>query len=360
MSIQVLERSAEALRLMEQVLRGGSPLAPEYPLVFGPEAQGRVVLLREDGQARASCATLVRDLVLPGDDLRVGLIGSVSTAAQHRGRGLASRTLAAAEEALRAEGCLVALLWADDAGFYARRGYGDVGREVVLPLEPELEQLLPLPSGVREADPARDAEALHGLYLQHRRRVRRSLAETAASLAMPGLRTLVRMRRGKVVAYACEGRGHDLEGVVHEWGGPCEDVLACLAAHLAAQRAREPQGGLFLLAPHAGSELVRRLTRTGAQAILGILAQGKLLDPSAALECIASHGAGRVEFERLDAEHWLLSHGRRRVELDLAALREILLAPRAERAALTQLEQGLDLAFEGLPLTPFLWGLDSI
>ncbi len=360
MTIQVLERSEDGLRLMQRVLRDGEALAPEYPLVFGAGAPGRVAVLREHGATRSACALLPRELVFPGGELRVGLIGSVSTETSHRGRGLASRTLDAAEGALRDQGCLAALLWADDGAFYVRRGYGPVGNEVVLPLEPELESLLPLPGGVRPADPRSDATAVHALYLRHARRVRRSLAETAASLAVPGMRTLVRVHRGKLVAYACEGRGRDLQGVVHEWGGAVEDVAACLRAILSARLGLDPRAGVFLLAPHAHGELVRRLARLGAAPIGGILAQGKLLDPDGALERIAGHARARLDLERVSAERWSLARGNRRIELGLEELRALLLAPRASRAAVHDLEQRLDVAFPGLPLAPFVWGLDSI
>lgn len=360
MKAAVLERSDAALGLMQRVLRGGTPFAAEYPLVFGPGAPGRVAVLDEDGTTRSACALLARDLVLPAAELRVGLIGSVSTDPGHRGRGLASRTLDAAEGALRAEGCLAALLWADDEAFYARRGYGPVGSEVVLPLEAELEGLLPLPSGVRPADPRADAPAVHALYRRHTRRVRRSAPETAASLTVPGLRTFVRVRRGLIVAYACEGRGQDLRGVVHEWGGTVEDVAACLRAHLALRRRSDPLDALFLLAPHAQGELVRRLTRLGVAPIGGILAQGKLLDPQGALERIAGRASARVDIERIDAERWSMARGTRRVELGSDGMREVLLAPRASRTAVHGLERTLGVEFPGLPLAPFVWGLDSI
>lgn len=360
MKVEVLERSDDALSLMQSVLRGGEALAPEYPLVFGHAAPGSVALLREEGTARSACALLARDLVFPGGKLRVGLIGSVSTDPGHRGRGLATRTLDAAEGVLRGQGCTAALLWADDETFYARRGYGPVGREVVLPLETAFAPLLPLSGGVRPVEPGIDAPAVHALYLRHARRVRRSLSETAASLGVPGMRTLVRVRRGRVVAYACEGRGRDLQGVVHEWGGAVEDVAACLRAHLGARASGGAGDGLFLLAPHPHGELVRRLVRLGAAPVGGILAQGKLLDPDGALERIADHARVRLDLERVAAQTWSLAHGSRRVELGVDGLRELLLAPRGSRAAVIGLERRLGVEFPGLPLTPFVWGLDSI
>ena len=358
MNAFVAPASEEALRLMGRVLRDGADLAPEYPLVFGSVASGNVVALHEDGRVRSACAVLTRELAVAGHDLAVGLIGSVATDAEHRGRGLATRVLDAAETTLRDAGCLLALLWADEPEFYARRGYAEVGREVVVLLAPELADLLPSASRVRELDAARDADAVHSLYMRHRRRVRRSARETAASIAAPGVRTFVAECHGRVVAYACEGRGKDLAGVVHEWGGAPHDVQACLRAHLAARAGHDD--ALFLLAPHAENELVRSLVRVGASAFTGVLAQGKLLDPDGALERIAAHSNTRLDLERVADDRWRVAHGARAVELDAALLRELLVAPRARRDAVAKLERDLDTRFPGLPLAPFLWGLDSI
>lgn len=359
MRVTVQESSPRALALMERVQHAGGDLAAEYPLVFGPAGSGRVVTLGEGGRVLAACTLLERELALPGGGLRVGLIGSVSTDPEHRRRGLASRVLEAAEDELRAKGCLLALLWADDASFYGRRGYAEVGREVVVLVGPELALRLPLPSGVRAADPAEDAPAVHALYRFHRRRARRSFAETAAALETPGLRTLLRVRRGRVVAYACEGRGHDLGGVVHEWGGPAQDVAACLRAHLDVRR-EGCDPALFLLAPHAQGELVRALVRAGAATFPGVLAQGKLLDPDGALERIAGHASARLELERLAPDRWRMAHGARSTERDAAQLRELLIAAHASCDAVRELEQDLGVRFPGLPLAPFVWGLDSI
>ncbi|MEM7518028.1 MAG: GNAT family N-acetyltransferase, partial [Planctomycetota bacterium] len=122
MDITIKDACSNAQSLMERVMRDGESLEPEYPLIFREEMAGRVVSVEAKGKVRSACGILARDLLMPTAKLRAGMIGSVSTDPDHRRQGLASRLLDAAEDGLREEGCLFALLWADDPVFYEKRG----------------------------------------------------------------------------------------------------------------------------------------------------------------------------------------------------------------------------------------------
>ncbi len=348
--------SAAALELIERVMHGTGSVEREYPLVFGENAPGRVVTLEKnaDGEGVLSvCAILVRDLVMPGAKLRVGLIGSVVTDPAARGRGLASRVLARAEAALAAEDCLFALLWADDERFYVKRGWCAVGTEVDWLVPFELAGALPSTSDVREAR-AEDLEALHALYESHPTRVLRSCEETRALLRVPDMRVLVRERAGRPVAYTCEGRGRDFRGVVHEWAGEPADVLSLVHAHL------EVLGhDLVLIAPPSTHALARSLGALGCPFLDGVLGMAKLLRPD-----LAALHIGRLVIDAPsvgDLGATLHIQGpRSRVSLTPLETLAVLLGARGERTATAALEASTGLDLPDLPLAPFLWGLDSI
>ncbi|HVS18757.1 MAG TPA: GNAT family N-acetyltransferase, partial [Planctomycetota bacterium] len=128
-------RVAQARALMERVLRGGASLAEEYPLVFGARAAGELESLEDEGEVRAACALLVRDLVCGHERLRAGLIGSVCTHEAHRRRGLGRRLLERAETRLAELGCTLAVLWADEPGWYERQGWRSAGCELLFQLD---------------------------------------------------------------------------------------------------------------------------------------------------------------------------------------------------------------------------------
>lgn len=359
MSLVVQTSSPEATSLMESVLRSGEPLAAEYPLVFDQDSPGKLVSILHEGAVRSTCATLVRDLETPQGQLRAGLIGSVSTHPSYRRRGLASRVLAKAEEELRSAGCVFSILWADDPDVYRSKGYLPIGLEVDYAMEPSVWCKHETGAEVRPMR-AGDVPIMHALYEQHAFRVRRSLEESAALYAVPEMQVLVKEQADGLAAYACMGRGRDMTGVVHEWAGLSEDVLCLLpvfARNLHEAGAERP---LYVMS-HDRAELNDRLDELGVPSVRGILGLGKLLDAGAALEMILANSGPDADFSAVsEAGGARLRRASASVQLDEPELLQLLCPARGMRGLHRRLENDLGVRLEGLPLTPFLWGLDSI
>lgn len=360
MSVTIRDTAAHAEDLMRTVLRDGAPIAEEYPLIFRPEFPGRVVTLEEPGDGViATCALLVREARVGASKFRMGLIGSVATDPEHRGRGYASRVLARAEEEAASAGCVCTLLWADEPGFYERRGYSPIGTEIDAVITAADLPALPDPTRVREARPE-DAPRLHELYMEHEARLERSVDESLAMLATPGMQTLVRTRDGGPVAYACVGRGADLGNVVHEWGGGANDVLALLRAHL--ERRPPTDRTLFVMLPPTARELISALDRIGAPRATGVLGMGKLVNPQAAADLldtfILSNGSVRVLESASPCLELRGPSGT--CALSPAETMSLLFAPRGEHTTTREVEEQTGLSLPDLPLSPFAWGLDSI
>lgn len=359
MEVAIIEDVTRALSLMEQVMRGGEALAQDYPLVFGRNHAGRAAIALESGEVVSGCALLERELVHEDARLRAGLIGSVSTSPQHRGRGLATAVLERAEQEFLADGCLLALLWAEDPTFYAKRNYQSIGAETDFVLTQELATLLPEAGGVRRATKA-DQSAMHALYRGHRRRAERSLAESQALFDTPGARLVVHEQNGRIDGYACLGCGVDLGGVVHEWAGERDAVLACVRSFLEDRDDIERETPLYLMAPVPAEEVGERLADLGAPWQPGILGMAKLLDEAGAVERIVGAAEETIRAERREAGGWRLEGPTGALELERSELLEVLLSPRGDRRSVARVEEALGARFPELPWTPFLWGLDSI
>ncbi len=100
------ELEPELHKLLNRVLRESHPptILDEYPLVFRPEnADNRRVVI-EDGHVASHAAFLPVDFHVDGVDLRIGVIGSVATHPEYRGRGFGSACVAACEEGIRRTG----------------------------------------------------------------------------------------------------------------------------------------------------------------------------------------------------------------------------------------------------------------
>ena len=359
----------ESRELLERVLRDGAEIASEYPLVFGETSPGRMISIgsgEEHGEVHSACAILARELVTPQARIKVGLIGSVATDPAWQGKGLATRILVEAEAALEREGCHVALLWADDPSFYYVRGYRPLGAEADYVVPRACAARLPRAEGVRVMTDD-DCGTVHALYTQHASRVDRAPEETCALLACPGMETLVLERDGAVVAYACRGRGLDLQDAIHEWGGDVDDVLALLRAHLERrfpdQEPDAEQGRLFLMAPATEGTLHQRLQEAGVEGHLGVLGLGKVLDRQAAATLlndlltpaatVTLDTSGRPDCFRMTA-------GDEDVYLDEDSFLALLLPAYGLDEEVKAFQERFGLEAAPIPLQPFAWGLDSI
>ncbi|MBK7642604.1 MAG: GNAT family N-acetyltransferase [Planctomycetes bacterium] len=358
-----LRQSCDAARgLMERVLRAGAPIAAEYPLVFAGSRHAAFVIDEADGEARSTCALLERELLVRGRKLHAGLIGSVATDPRWRGQGHGASVLAEAEQELARRGALLAILWADDTDYYEKRGWRRFGWEIDFEIPSDCAASMPEPFGVRERRPEDDGQ-LHELYERHPERIARSAEETSALLSCPDMEVLVVERWGRVAGYSCLGRGADMRNVVHEWAGDAQALLTLLREHFARRRDRGVEESLFLIAPPSAVDVAERLEKVGAQMSEGVVGMAKILRPQeagslcaelfdrrAGVHCTAAHEDGTVEF----------TGPKGKVSCTREVLFDLLFAPLADRALVEQVGGKLGVPGIELPLTPFVWGLDSI
>ncbi len=355
---QVKEKHTSALAMIQSVHPAGEDMAAEYPLVFKEGHPGRVLTLGSEGRVDSACAILVRDFLVEGIRIPGGLIGSVSTATEKRNEGLATKILDQAEEALRQEGCIFSLLWADVPQFYCDRGYGPIGAEDDFVISDIIAEGFPYPQGARPRTDA-DTPAIHKLYQAHSARVDRTEDETHDLMNCPGMRTLVLERDGEVCAYACLGRGRDLGDAIHEWGGEPSHVLALVRAHSDERQAQGIKDGLFFMAPPSANDVTYRLTVSGAISRRGLLGLGKILN---------REGAGQLLNDRLGEQgsvdvrpdgFYITGPEDEGLLDDDGCLALLFSAPEAH-SAVTELLERFGLAKAKLPIHPFAWGLDSI
>jgi predicted N-acetyltransferase YhbS len=190
----------------------------------------------------------VRRVTLQGSagPFRAALIGSVATAPGERGRGLAGRLLAEAMADCRRDGLDAAMLWAERPDLYQRAGFAAGRREhcAVIAAEAAVCE-----APVRLATVA-DHAAIHALHEQKPMRVQRSPHESSGLLTTPGMWATVLEQDGAVVAYACCGKGADLQGWWHELGGPDQAVARLLPSAMALIQQAE---GLLILPPYRTS-----------------------------------------------------------------------------------------------------------
>lgn len=190
-------------------------LAKSYPQIFRPEGSALSLGAFLDGELCSHTTYRRVDLHASRGCIRATLVGDVATAPERRGTRLASKILQEVATREQAEGQDCLLLWTDLWDFYARLGFAPAG--VQIELQMHLRQSMDSPL-VRRAGVS-DVLAIADLHAQKPWRVERSLEEIALLLSVANMDCMVLEEGGEVRAYACHGKGLDLQGWWHELGG---------------------------------------------------------------------------------------------------------------------------------------------
>jgi GNAT superfamily N-acetyltransferase len=228
------EQVQQWLPLLDSWLLQGAVYGVQHtwPQLYRADGQGSFFAILDGDELLSHCACRVEEL-RDGDRIqRVGLIGSVATAPDRRGRGLAGQVLHAAIASMECEVDNI-LLWAERPELYAQQGFVKTGEDSCLMLarRPIRNQQFVRPLEIT------DHAQVHALHQSKPRRISRSVRTMSTLLTTPGMNTLVLERGGQVVAYACTGKGADLHGYWHELGGSDEDlaILIPTAMHMTDQ-----------------------------------------------------------------------------------------------------------------------------
>jgi hypothetical protein len=200
-------------------------IANEYPTALSPSNIGNIRVITE-GNVVLSHAVL-KPLIIktPAMIFKVAAIGSVVTDNQQRGQGLSHRILKECLLEAERQDCDIAVLWTNLYDFYRKLDFELAGYEASVVLDNEFSvptQNLKFIKGTQVSP-----EALQRLYSQHTVASVRSAEETRKFLQIPNTCLYTAWdAQGQLAAYAVEGKGADLTGYIHEWGGPVSKLLA--------------------------------------------------------------------------------------------------------------------------------------
>jgi GNAT superfamily N-acetyltransferase len=241
---------------LDQHLRPGGTwsIAAEYPQVFNSANRNNIRVITENDKVIAHA--VVKYLLIKNicGIFKVAAIGSVLTDPAHRNQGLSQKILESCLQAAEKEGADFAVLWTDLYDFYRKMGFELAGTEVSLVIEstPPLAQTNLKFLKTEKVSP----DAILRLYSQHTCGTLRTTDEIRKSLQIPNARVYTAWdQQNQLQAYAVEGKGADLKGYVHEWGGGVASLLPLLA-HI-----RQDSGApLTVISPAHAQNLIRHLS----------------------------------------------------------------------------------------------------
>lgn len=249
----------------------GESFGVDFAPLFEPEALPGSRLLRVNGQIVA-CATLYKVVtVAPNTRLELGIIGAVATDEAYRNQGYSKVILDELEKHARAQNLDGLILWSEKNDFYAKLGFAPAGHMQILSLEGMFAPSKPVPG---QAAQGWNWKQVEKLYDQHLSRLVRTPANWRAIQKISSC-TYVQWlgQDGNTVAYLGFGRGKDMKGIIHEWGGDPVALHALLYSLLRVQP------GLQLLAHPRFAQTISRLLPPTFNSVTGPLALFKPLKP---------------------------------------------------------------------------------
>jgi predicted acetyltransferase len=247
-------------------------IVSEYPIAFSEANRNNIRIITES--ERVLSHAVIRPMIIktPVGLFKVAGLGSVVTSSDHRNQGLSTKIIDSCLDAAKAHGCDFAVLWTDLYEFYRKMGFELAGTEMSVLLDRDV----PLKNNsLRFTESNKVApEAIHRLYSQHSVTSLRTVEETKKYLAIPNSRVYTAWdATGGLKAYAIEGKGADLNGYVHEWGGDVDALLA-LFSNIRKTQNRP----ITIIVPGHSQNLLREFESHGLKINQGFLGMVKILN----------------------------------------------------------------------------------
>lgn len=349
------------IEFLDQTLRpqGTWSIADEYPSALGSQNIHNMRIIANEDQVISHA--VMRPLIVktPSVIFKVGTIGSVVTSDSFRNQGHSSKVLDDCLNLAKQQLCDVALLWTNLYDFYRKLGFELAGQEVSFVFEKELQGVSS--EGLRFSQERNvSPEAIWRLYSQHTVSSVRSPEEIRKFLSIPKTQLYTAWNsQNQLMAFAVEGKGADLTGYIHEWGGQITPLLSLLA-HIRNTR----QQPVTMIVPAHSSNLIQRLRPYASLENLGYLGMIKILNfnqlASKVKRAFRAEGLHQVVLEQRE-NHYLLGYKKELYTLEGdTALVQLLFGP-ARISEMPNFDEETRQALgKLLPLPLWVWGWDSI
>jgi len=333
-------------------------IAAEYPTALTSHNIHNMRIIAEDQKVLSYAVLKPLIIKSPHVIFKVGAIGSVVTEEAYRGQGLSTKIIQDCLKSAAEQSCDIAILWTDLFDFYRKMGFELAGSEISLVVGSEFTAES---QGLRFSSENKvSPDAIYRLYSAHTVNSVRTIEETRKFLSIPQTKVYTAWEAsGQLAAYAIEGKGADLGGYIHEWGGSVSKLLALLS-YIRKEKAQP----FTIISPRHSQNLIHQLQQKGATLNEGFLGMIKIIhfdQLSAKIKrTFRAEGVPDIVLEK-HPEHYLFGVGSEiftiQNETDMVRL---LFGP-VDYSSLGMFKPETVQKLEKiLPLNLWIWGWDSI
>lgn len=333
-------------------------ISEEYPTAFNLANLNNIRVMFDDSEVVSHA--LIKPLLVktPLLILKVAGIGSVVTANSHRQQGLSRKVLEDCLKTAEAQGCDIALLWTDIPDFYRKFQFELAGADNHFIINKPLPTTAPPLRFV--TGPQVSAEAILNLYQRHTVTTLRTADEIRKFLKIPNTNVYTAWHaNNQLAAYAIEGKGADLGGHIHEWGGNLPELFALLNYVRSST-----QKNLSLIAPAHAQNLTRQLDSNGIPKQENFLGMIRILRTDLLCSKIkkASRDLGMDDFifERQGSQYYIGRPGHIFKTDSLVDLTRLIFGPWQPKDIYNFDADSLALLNKIFPVQMWMWGWDSV
>lgn len=349
------------LRFLNQNLRAqnGWSILDEYPTALGQHNLGNIRIIKEKDEILSHAVLKINIIKTPIGIFKVAAIGSVVTHNNFRNQGLSQKIIENCLISAKEQGCDFAILWTNLFDFYRKFGFELAGSELSYVIDKDL--AIP-PSDVKILKGAKiDAEALLRLYSQHTVSSIRTFDEVKKYLSIPNSNVYTAWsHEGQLQAYIVEGKGADLGGYIHEWGGGVSHLLALV--NYAFKDQKRP---LTMIVPQHSVNLVTKLRSLKLREVPGFLGMIKIITPNSLFGKItraakSEHGNPDFILEKKD-NSFLIGSGETMFKTDSESdIVRLIFGPQKPSEIHKFDPKTLATLEKIVPVPMWIWGWDSV
>ncbi len=333
-------------------------ISDEYPTAFNLANLNNIRVMFHEKEVVSHA--LIKPLVIktPLILLKVAGIGSVVTATSHRQQGLSRQIIDDCLKSAENQGCDIALLWTEIPDFYRKFQFELAGTENHSLIDREL------PTSRKDLKFLTSSqiapEAIYNLYQKHQITTLRSIDEVKRFLKIPNSNIHTAWDANhRLAAYAVEGKGSDLKGYIHEWGGNLPELFALLN-YVRTSTQSNPR----LITPAHSRNLNRQLKSCGITHQENFLGMIKILRPDLLCAKIkkASRDLGISDFifEKQNNDFYIGRPGHIFKTDSIIDITKLIFGPWTPNQIHPFDDASLEILNRLFPIDIWLWGWDSI
>ncbi len=323
-------------------------IADEYPTTYDFENRQNLRIIKRGDEVLSHAA--VKSLIIKSTVglLKVAAIGGVVTSEGHRQKGFSRKVLEDCIALATQQNHDIAILWTNLYELYRKLGFELAGSEISLIIDKEIPSEKRLPLRILKGANV-SASAIEKLYNQHTINSVRKTTDFEKYLKIPNSSIYTAWTaENQIVAYAVEGKGADLNGYIHEWGGGVNELVDLFNFIV-----RDQKRPLTLMCPSHSQNLLRRLEPATSYIHNGFLGMIKILNSKNVIDKIQQ----QLRRSGLDSPDWQKTFSENLSESQKVRL---LFGPIDSQIISKFDDKTKETLTRVLPLPIWIWGWDSI